>query len=103
MGKLDGAFDGAAKQLQDAVEVIHERANVYGDNLPVHAETMAALFPEGVSLRSPADFARFSLINLVVVKLTRYATNMDRPHRDSIIDSINYLGALAHIDEALSG
>lgn len=98
----DAIFAGAAKQLEEAAAIIRGRNAVYGDSVRPHAEAMAALYPNGITLKTPEDFARFSLVNMVIIKLTRYCAN-ERGHRDSVIDSINYLGALAEIDQGTSG
>lgn len=100
MAQLEGIFAGAADQLAEAAKIIKDRNAVYGDSVNAHAQVMAALFPDGVALNGPLSFARFSLVNMVVIKLTRYCTDPERPHRDSLSDAIAYLGALAQVDES---
>ena len=42
------------------------------------------MFPDGVNLKTEVDMARWSIINLIMVKLVRYAKEFDNPHQDSI-------------------
>lgn len=65
------------------------RNAIYGDNYKVVGAVMAALFPNGVELKTPLDFVRWHLFELKVVKLTRLA-NAGLAHIDSIHDDAVY-------------
>jgi hypothetical protein len=66
-----------------------ERNAVYGNNAEVVGRVMAALFPHGVKLKTPKDFELWHLLELVIVKLTRF-TQSDLTHEDSIHDLAIY-------------
>jgi hypothetical protein len=84
-------------QVLDAMAAtFRERNAVYGSNYLRVGDVMAALFPEGVTLRTSEDFTRWHLLELVVVKLTRFATsNLSHP------DSVHDLGVYAAMLETL--
>lgn len=83
----------AAEMLRAAADTFEERNAVYKDNHVVVGEVMAALFPEGIVLRTPADFQHWHLFELMVVKLTRFAKT-DRCHTDSLRDISVYAAIL---------
>lgn len=92
----------AARILAKAAQTHRERHAVYGDNYRMVGKIMAVLFPEGVKLKTEADHNRFHILMLVVVKLTRYATNWrSGGHRDSLTDLSAYAAMLEAIDEEL--
>jgi len=66
-----------------------ERNAVYGNNAEVVGRVMAALFPHGVKLKTPKDFELWHLLELVIVKLTRF-TQSELTHEDSIHDLAIY-------------
>lgn len=87
----------------DAADVLNamaltfiERNAVYKDNYKLVGPTMAALFPDGVQLKTPEDFETWHLFELVIVKLARFAasglTHIDSPH-----DGACYLAMLEAI------
>lgn len=73
-----------------------ERNAVYKDNYKLVGPTMAALFQDGVQLKTPEDFETWHLFELVIVKLARFAasnlTHIDSPH-----DGACYLAMLEAI------
>lgn len=73
-------------------DTFEERNAKYKDNYKIVGAVMAALFPNGVTLRTPEDFERWHLQELMIVKLTRFAVS-GLVHRDSIHDGTVY-GAL---------
>lgn len=79
----------AADILAEMADTFRERNKVYGDNYKRVGEVMVALFPEGVSLKTPEDFNTWHLFELMVVKLTRFA-NSGLTHEDSIHDLAVY-------------
>jgi hypothetical protein len=88
----------AADKLRDASETFKERGGVYRDNHERLAGMLAALFPDGIELTTSEDHARFVLLSLVLVKLTRYAVQWPDAHNDSIDDAIVYLAMLGARD-----
>mgnify|MGYP005818810699 FL=1 len=86
--------------MADGVKTFAERRAVYGDSYIKHAKVMSALFPDGVKLESEVDYARWSIINLIMLKFVRYAKDFDSPHQDSIHDSGVYCFVLEELDQA---
>jgi len=88
--------------LQGATDVYHDRNAVYKDNFRSVGQVMVALFPEGrPPLVDAADYDRWHIFELIIVKLTRYANNYDTPHEDSLLDMLPYLGILGGLDQEL--
>jgi hypothetical protein len=86
--------------LREAAALHLERAATYRDNHERLAKMLAALFPDGITLRIAEDYARFLLLALELVKLTRYAVQWEHGHNDSLHDAIVYLAMLAVRDGA---
>lgn len=98
--------EGFAKRvldiLQGAADVYQDRNAVYKDNFRMVGKTMEALFPEGrPPLVHAAEYDRWHIFELIIVKLTRYANNYDTPHEDSLLDMLPYLGILGGLDQEL--
>jgi hypothetical protein len=88
-----------AWRLEKAAAIFRDRNPTYGENWRKVGPVMTALFPEGVSLRSEMDHARFHILMLIVVKLTRYANAWEKGgHADSLDDLAVYAAMLAEID-----
>jgi hypothetical protein len=79
----------AADILESAGRTFRERNAVYKDNAEVVGKVMAALFPNGVALKTAADHKMYHLFELVIVKLTRF-TQSGMTHEDSIHDLAVY-------------
>jgi hypothetical protein len=75
--------------LQAAAETFRERNAVYKDNHVKVGEMMAALFPDGITLKNASDFQRWHLFELMIVKITRFV-NGNMEHHDSIRDIAVY-------------
>lgn len=91
------------KILERAIETFKARSAVYGKGHYDHGRVMAALFPSGLTLRSPGDFTRFATLNMMVAKLCRYTNNWDKGgHADSVHDLGVYSFLMEEIDEELS-
>lgn len=90
----------ASRLLQNASRVMQERDQAYRGSDQLYAEVMAALFPDGVTLKTEADHHRFHIFMLAMVKVTRYARNWEAGHDDSLTDLINYAAMLQAIDRA---
>lgn len=79
----------AAIILDEMADTYRVRNKVYGDNYKRVGEVMAAMFPNGVVLRTAEDFNRWHLFELKIVKMTRFA-NSGLTHEDSIHDDAVY-------------
>jgi hypothetical protein len=85
--------------LSEAAATFKSRNAVYGNNYLNVGAAMAALFPEGVSLKTADDHNRFHIFMLGIVKLSRYANNWDAGgHADSMHDNTVYSAMLESID-----
>jgi hypothetical protein len=90
--------------LDDAARTYRERHPIYGRNWHKVGGALAAMFPEGITLRTPEDFTRFYLFVLQIMKQTRYAHNFaSGGHSDSALDTVVYSAMLAAIDEEING
>lgn len=93
----------AADILESAGNTFRERNKVYGDNFLRVGNMMAAMFPEGLILKTQQDWNRMHMLLLMVVKQSRYATNWDKGgHKDSIHDATVYGAMLEMIDDSSS-
>lgn len=73
--------------MEQAIQTYRDRLAIYGNNAKDrHGEVMASFFPNGYTLGTADDFARFSIFNMIIAKLVRYTNDFDTPHQDSIHD-----------------
>lgn len=88
--------------IKDAAETFKERNAAYGSNYVNVGKAMLALFPKGVTLKTEDDFKRFHLLELAVVKLSRYCNNFESGgHQDSIHDQGVYCFMIEGIDRSI--
>jgi len=88
--------------LERADELQIERGKQYGNAHLTVGKLFAALFPHGVELRTEQDFAMFSTISNITMKLNRFCRNFEEGgHEDSAIDIINYAAILVYRTEKL--
>lgn len=91
------------KKIKSALKTAEERGKVYGsahDNYKRHGKALAALFPNGIYIKTEADFARFILLVMASAKLARYANNFEvGGHADSIHDMGVYSFIIEAFDE----
>jgi len=89
--------------LEEARKTFEERGKVYGPTYKRHGDIMKALFPEGLTLETAEDFNRYHLLDLIVVKLNRYAVSFERgdTHIDSMHDLAIYGVMLEERDSAM--
>jgi hypothetical protein len=69
------------------------RNPMYGENWKNVGNVMAAMFPNGITLRTPRDFVRFHFFDWTVGKLCRFV-NADMEHTDSVHDAAVYLSMI---------
>lgn len=93
MGKTDTRT--AADVLRAAGDTYRERNRIYGDNFKTVGPVMALLHgpesaaPAATLTRTGADFTKWHLWELLIVKITRFA-NSGLTHVDSIHDAMVY-------------
>lgn len=87
--------------LAQAAKTFKERNAVYKSNYTQMGPLLAALFPEGITLKTELDFVRFHLLMLVMVKATRYVQNWEAGHQDSLRDAAVYFAMLESVDNDL--
>lgn len=79
----------ADKVLEAMAETFRDRNPRYGENWITIGAVMAALYPNGITLKTKDDFIRFHFVNSIVGKFTRFI-NTDHTHDDSIHDAAVY-------------
>lgn len=84
-----------ADLLSAAAATFAERAPMYGNSWKLHGALMAALFPNGVVLKSAEEFNRYAKVDNIAMKLARYCHSFpDGGHQDSAHDMIVYAAML---------
>lgn len=88
-------------KLKKAIKTTEERGKVYGhDGSEVTGRAIAMLFPDGLTLKTPNDFARFAIFNMIMAKVGRYAKNFSKGgHQDSVHDIGVYSFILEELDD----
>ena len=89
--------------MKSAFETAKARAPVYGNShkgYQINGRMLLNFFPEGLTLKTEADFSRFILFVMCSVKFCRYANNFAKGgHPDSIHDMGVYSFILEDYDE----
>jgi len=89
--------------LMAAAATYRARHPIYGRNWHKVGGALAAMFPDGITLRTPNDHTRFYLFVLEVMKQTRYANNFaNGGHADSMLDTSVYSALLTAVDEEIN-
>jgi hypothetical protein len=86
--------------LEEAAELFAERNAVYADAYKRVGSLFTAWFPDGITLNTEHDFNRFAILIHLANKMTRYASNWDHGHDDSLEDLIVYPAMLKEIDHS---
>jgi hypothetical protein len=90
---------GVPERLAALGELFADRDKVYGNSWKHNGAVIAAFFPDGLLLRSPEDFGRFSMALMLINKLQRYARNFSAGgHADSLDDLAVYAQMLQQLD-----
>ena len=86
--------------LNESAALFRERNAVYKDNFRMVGRIMIAMFGDNPpELKTEADYNRWHLFELFIVKLSRYSTNYNGGgHSDSVDDMIVYLAMVAAMD-----
>lgn len=80
-------------------EIFKERNGLYGDTFRSFGTIMSGFFPNGLEVRTEADWNRLALLMHVADKLSRYANNfVVGGHADSLDDTSVYAQILQMID-----
>ena len=100
MAKVINKKQRADERLVAAAETYRKRNVLYGNAYHNHGEVMRALFPDGISLITAHDQARYGVLTMVVGKLVRYCANFSAGgHSDSIHDLGVYAFMLEELDD----
>lgn len=92
-------MDTVPELLKAAATTYAERRAVYGPSEIKFGQVMTALFPDGLTCTTEADFIRLGLFVQIVSKLCRYSQSVQSsPHLDSIHDLGVYAFMLEHAD-----
>lgn len=84
----------AGDVLREALATYYDRRGVYGVAHVKFGDVMAALFPDGITLKTSEDHQLFHMFGHMAGKLTRFAGSGLKDH-DSVLDIATY-AALAH-------
>ena len=85
--------------LRSGAETYEQRNKLYGDSYKSYGIVMAAIMPT-YSCTSEEDFNRLGIVNMIVSKVIRYATNLPRGgHMDSAHDLMVYAAMLAELTQ----
>lgn len=89
-----------AERLRAAADLFEERNAAYGENYTMMGGVMAAMYPQGLTVRTPEEWTRLMLQVHRVTKETRYSQNFGRGgHQDSLDDLSVYAMMAAEQDE----
>lgn len=83
----------AADCLKEGETLFRERNGAYKDSPQRFGNAMAALYPEGLTLKGADDFTKFGIFLQMMSKTTRFAAS-DNKHLDSIRDLKVYAAML---------
>jgi len=87
-------------RLELLARIFKARDAVYGKNYVNIGFVMAGFFPNGITLKTPKDFARFASFVAVAVKAGRYAACFESGgHNDSLDDLSVASQLLRDLDE----
>jgi hypothetical protein len=90
-------------RLTDMANLARSRNAEYGGNYQIMGPAMAAMYPDGLRVRTVEEWTRLCLQVMRVLKETRYARNFERGgHEDSMHDLAVYAAMAAETDEASS-
>jgi hypothetical protein len=84
---------GVPEILANAAKTFEKRNSIYKDNYNMVGRVMAAMFPDGIVLKTEEDFVRWHNFELKIVKISRFAAS-GLTHIDSIHDDIVYSALL---------
>jgi len=87
-------------RLEDAAGVSKAKDKEYGESYLSFGPFAAALFPNGLELKTAEDWGRFAILFEVIQKVHRYSLNFQKGgHADSLTDITVYAQMLARLDD----
>ncbi len=89
----------ADELMAEGIKTFASRRKLYGNSYVRHAEVMKGFFPKGVTLKTELDFVRYSILNLIIIKIGRYTRDFNKPHQDSVHDGGVYSFVLEELDQ----
>ncbi len=88
------------ERLEQLTNLFKQRGEQYGDSYRRTGHVMAALFPNGVVLKTVSDYNRFGNFSMIVNKVVRYANNFSNGgHEDSLDDISVYAVICQDLDK----
>lgn len=97
---MAAAVTSVPDRLRKAADLFEERNKAYGGNYRNMGAVMAAMYPDGLTVRSAHEWTRLMLQVHRVTKETRYACNFAAGgHADSMDDLAVYAQMAAETDE----
>jgi hypothetical protein len=93
----------AISNMERALKTYKTRNRVYGNNYKRFGAIMAALYPNGVTIKTEHEWNRFGIILQKISKLSRYVTDPMNGHIDSIHDDGVYSFMLEELDSEQAG
>ena len=88
------------EKLEALGKLYADRNRAYGNNYKLYGAIAAALFPNGITLKTEEEFNRFALFSHCLDKFTRYARSMPkRGLPDNLDDIAVYAQMLSETDE----
>jgi hypothetical protein len=85
--------------LLEAADLYNHKNKMYGDSYKRTGELLTLLFPNGVSLRNASDYNRFSVLTLILGKITRYVNTWEGgSDEDTLTDLSVYAMMLNELD-----
>jgi hypothetical protein len=93
----------AISNMERALETYRKRNKVYGNNYKRFGSIMHSLYPNGVKLNTEHQWNRFGIILQLISKLSRYVTDPENGHLDSIHDAGVYCFMLEELDAEQAG
>lgn len=90
--------------LRDGADTFQERNATYGDSYKSHGNILAAIFPDGLMVKTADDWNRIMIFNNIIGKMNRYSASFESGgHIDSAHDSMVYSAMLEELTRAAKG
>lgn len=89
-------------RLKNLSKLYADRNAQYGDNYLKFGAVMAAIFPDGITLKTAEHHNRFALFVQMAHKLTRYARSINRGGHEDSLDDLAVYAQMAQEFDAMS-
>lgn len=89
--------------FEKAAATFKDRNGQYGAAYLKQGDILAAMFTEGITLKTPDDFRRFCLFTMIIGKMNRYSEVLRKGevHLDSVHDAGVYSFMLESVDSEM--